>query len=111
MMAAMIPAQNGSLAYKVFKPTEYVAMNSPYLMQNGFFENEVGREENRFGEIAHVWSAYEFMSTKNGDPEQRGINSIQLVFDQGRWWITNILWNSERPDNTIPANLQTKAGS
>lgn len=104
-MAAMLPTQNGTLTYKMFNPKDYVAMNSPYLMQNGFFEKEIGRQENRFGEIAHVWSAYEYSAELNGTPEQRGINSIQLVFDQGRWWITNILWNSERPDNKIPENL------
>jgi hypothetical protein len=40
--------------------------------------------------------------------EVKAYNSIQLVFDQGRWWITSILWNAERNDNPQPKELQKK---
>ena len=39
----------------------------------------------------------------------RGINSIQLVRDGKRWWIASVVWDTERPDNPIPADYQ-KAG-
>ena len=58
----------------------------------------------QFGNIVHVWSTYE--SRHNADdatPFARGINSIQLLKDGDRYWIVNILWDSERPSNPIPA--------
>ncbi|AHM62653.1 peptidase M61 domain protein [Flammeovirgaceae bacterium 311] len=105
LMAAMVPLQDGKLAFKAFKPNEYKEMNGPYFSNNGFFEEEIGREIKYFGEMAHVWSAYHFKPAPDANPEQRGINSIQLVYDQGRWWISNILWNAERKDNPIPETL------
>jgi len=104
-MAAMVPIPGGKVALKTFKPQEYQAMNSPHFVNSGFYEIEIGRVQEMFGEIAHVWSAYEFKSAPDARVEQRGINSIQLVKDQNRWWITNILWNAEREDNKIPDNL------
>lgn len=104
-MGAMVPTQDGKLIYKTFTPKEYQAMNAPHFKNNAFYEEEIGKEIHSFGEIAHVWSAYHFKATADGNPEQRGINSIQAVYDQGRWWITNILWNAEREDNLISGGL------
>lgn len=101
-----IAAQPGATPYMIsMTPDEYQEKNAPFFMESGFFEEEIGRKSEKFGEIAHVWSAYQFKLKEDGEPAQRGINSIQLVFDQGRWWISNILWNSERPDNQIPEDL------
>ena len=42
----------------------------------------------------------------NGDkPFDRGVNSFQLLNDGKRWWIVSIFWDSERPDNPLPAKL------
>jgi hypothetical protein len=38
----------------------------------------------------------------------RGINSIQLWNDGKRWWIVNIFWQSETPDNPIPEKYLSK---
>jgi len=32
----------------------------------------------------------------------RGINSFQLMNDGKRWWVINIYWQAETPDNKIP---------
>lgn len=103
-MQALAPSNNGLFMVSM-TPEEYKEQNAPFFMNSGFFEEEIGRTVDQFGEIAHIWSAYQFSTKENGEPEQRGINSIQLVFDQNRWWITNLLWNSERADNPIPAEL------
>jgi len=51
--------------------------------------------------MAQVFSTYESRHEKDGAPFARGINSIQLLWDGGRWWVATILWDSERPDNPI----------
>jgi hypothetical protein len=32
----------------------------------------------------------------------RGINSIQLLYDDSRWWIVTVYWQHESPEDPIP---------
>lgn len=105
VMAAMIPTASGELAYKTFTPKEYQAANSPYFLQNDFFEKEIGREEKQFGEIANVWSIYAYSSSPEAESQERGVNSFQLAYEQDRWWIVNILWNAESEKNKLAEHL------
>jgi len=42
-------------------------------------------------------------AVENGTvPFMRGINSIQLLNDDNRWWIINIYWTQESEENPIP---------
>src|SRR5262249_39835329 len=77
---------NGEFACKIMTNDEYIRQMDGWLVDNGFFEKEVHRVEDRFGNIAHVFSTYE-SRRKADDPEpfMRGINSIQLLFDGKRW--------------------------
>jgi hypothetical protein len=68
----------------------------------GFFEVEIHRVVQRFGNIAHVMSTYASSTTPDGEPFTRGINSIQLTWDGSRWWIVSWIFDSERPDHPIP---------
>ena len=54
-------------------------------------------------------SAYHFKLEPNGAPAERGVNAIQLVYDQGRWWIASLIWNTESDKNKIPASLLPQA--
>lgn len=81
----------------------YIARVEPYFVENGFYEKEVARRTERFGQIAQVWSTYESRHSES-DPEPfiRGINSIQLFNDGARWWIVTIYWQHESPDAALP---------
>ena len=68
----------------------------------GFYEREIHRIVHRFGNVAHVMSTYASSATPGGETFDRGINSIQLVWDSQRWWIVSWTFDSERPDNPIP---------
>jgi len=86
----------------------FIARVGDYLEKNGFFEREIARRTEQFGHIAHVWSTYE--SRHNEDdpqPFMRGINSIQLVYDDNRWWIVTIYWQHESSDDPIPEIYQS----
>lgn len=104
-MSALNPGKSGQLVYRSMTPAEYKDMNGPFFSQNGFWEEELGREVHQFGELATIVSAYQFRLQEGGEPQTRGVNSIQLVYDQGRWWIASLIWNTEREDNKIPENL------
>ncbi len=69
----------------------------------GFFEREIARRTDCFGNVCHVFSTYESRhSPTDAKPFERGINSIQLLRDGSRWWIASVTWDAERPDNPIP---------
>ena len=67
-----------------------------------FYEEEIHRTTQRFGNVAHVWSTYSWRRSLEGPVEGRGINSIQLYYDGTRWWITAWIFDSERAGNPVP---------
>ena len=77
---------------------EYSADTSPFFEANDFYEVETSRRIDLFGNIAHVWSAYEARrSPDDADVERRGINSIQLFRDPDRGWrIIHMIWDNAR---------------
>lgn len=101
-MGAISEAEDGALRYVSMTPDQYIDRNDEYFKKNGFWEEEIGRRVFQFGEIATVQTSFEIKAKKDGEVNRRGVNSVQLVYDQDRWWITNITWNSEREDNAIP---------
>jgi hypothetical protein len=105
--ARLIPTgrrRDGSTGARVIDAEGYIASSGPFLENEGFFEREVARRSERFGNIAHVFSTYESRHTPaDAAPFARGINSIQLYHDGTRWWVMTVMWDSERPDNPIPA--------
>jgi hypothetical protein len=90
---------------------EFVAASSKAVAAQGFYEKEIARRTESFGKIMHVFSVYESRhAADDAKPFTRGINSIQLFNDGKRWWVVNVLWDSERTDNPIPdAYLPAKA--
>ena len=94
---------SGESGHRVVDVEGYIANSGPYLEKNGFFEREIARRFERFGNVAHAFSTYESRhKAEDPEPFTRGINSIQLFHDGQRWWVVNVLWDSERPDNPIP---------
>lgn len=104
--ARLIPTgkrPSGESGARVLDVEGYISNAGPYLEKNGFFEREIARRTESFGNIAHVFSTYD--SRHNADdakPFSRGINSIQLVFEDKRWWVVTIFWDAETPDKPIP---------
>lgn len=95
--------KNGQVRHAVMTPDDYVHGTEPYFRQHAFYESEVARQTERFGNIAHVFTTYASRRDPKGAPFERGINSVELLNDGSRWWILTISWDSERPDNPIPA--------
>jgi hypothetical protein len=74
----------------------------------GFHERELVRRIERFGNVAHVWSSYASRyAADDPEPFTRGINSFQLAYHGGRWWVMTIMWDVERADNPIPPEYLT----
>lgn len=102
---AMLPLVRGQGGMQVVSMTvdDYVQRAGAMLERDGFFEQEIAREVLQFGDLAHVWSTYEVRRTlADAQPLLRGINSIQLVREGGRWWLLGIGWEQEADAGPIP---------
>lgn len=104
--AKLIPSgKNKAGVYQVnyMSPEDYIKSSNKWFASNGFYEKEILRRVEYFGNIVHVFSSYECFHTETDEePFMRGINSIQLLNDGNRWWIVNIYWTQETKDNPIP---------
>jgi hypothetical protein len=110
--ARLIPtgkAQDGKGMARVLTVEEYIQRSGPYLEKNGFFEREIGRVQEQYGNIVHLMSAYDSKNKLEDEkPFARGINSFQLFNDGSRWWVVTIYWQSETPEHSIPARFLNK---
>ena len=104
--AKLIPSgtnRQGVVGVRYMTKDQYIQTSGKWLLENGFFEKEIGRKTDQFGNMAQVFSTYESFKTKEDkEPFMRGINSIQLLNDGKRWWIINIFWQGENPKQPIP---------
>lgn len=96
--------ENGNVSILVMDVAGFEERTKEILRENDFWEIEIAKKVDRFGNIAQVFSTYEAKRNPN-DTEliKRGINSIQLYHDGNRWWIMSVLWDDERPGNPMPA--------
>lgn len=105
--ARLIPTgrrADGSGGMRVWSAEEYIQVAGTSLERDGFFEREIGRKLERYGNVVHLMSAYDSKRTLNdAAPFARGVNSFQLYFDGKRWWVVTIFWEQETPANPIPA--------
>jgi hypothetical protein len=94
----------GKAWIKIMSLDEYAENTTPFFAANNFYEVEIARRIDVFGNMAHVWSAYEARTALgNAKPERRGINSIQFYRDAtGRWQIMSMIWDNEREGLALP---------
>ena len=104
--AHLIPSgkgADGSVGLQMLTPDEYIERSGPFLLANGFHEQEIGRKTEQYGVITHVFSTYDSRRTLADEkPFARGINSIQLLNDGNRWWIINVFWMGETEEFPLP---------
>lgn len=65
------------------------------------YEIELKRDVRRFGNIAQVWSAFEIRTDREAPTNNRGLNSIQLHFENERWFIDSWTVQMETVNNTL----------
>jgi hypothetical protein len=102
--ARLIPSfksKDGKVALRSLTPAQYAESFSKN-MKTGFFEGELFRVTNEYGNIVHVFSTYETREQKGGPVTMRGINSIQLLKTELRYYVVNIFWSGETKENPIP---------
>lgn len=104
--ARLVPMAKGKdgMAPRVLTIDDYVQRAAPVLERDGFFEQEVAQRVEVFGDLAHAWSTYETRRAVGDErPFLRGINSVQMVRQGGRWHVLHIAWEQESDGGPIPA--------
>lgn len=83
---------------RIMGRADYRADTQPFFDATDFYEVEVERRIDVFGNMAHVWSIYEARTRpEDATPERRGVNSIQLYRQpDGRWRVLHMIWDNER---------------
>lgn len=100
-----IPDGNTKMQYLSIE--DYIQNSIPWMLQNGFYEKEMKRKVNHFGNMAQVFSSYEcFHSLSEEKPFMRGINCIQFVFDGSCWKVAGIFFEQESLENPIPGDFE-----
>lgn len=107
-MMAVGKTRAGEVRKHVLTVEDYIRLNAPILEERGFFEREIARRTETFGDIAHVFSTYESRwRADDAKPFARGVNSLQLWNDGKRWWVLTILWQDESSTTPLPDKYTT----
>jgi hypothetical protein len=84
----------------------FIAQRRPLLTDGrltGFTEKETAAQTWACGNIAGRCSVYEKSGMLDGVAfAKRGIKNLQFVRLDGRWWISALAWDDERPGLVIP---------
>ena len=99
-----IPPGGTHLADVVFLSLDQYADGSDaQTAKEGFFDRNPANEVEQFGVMAHVYSTYESRANpEEANPTARGIKSFELLHRADRWYIVQVYWDSERPENPLP---------
>ncbi|MEW6165928.1 MAG: hypothetical protein AB1642_12780 [Pseudomonadota bacterium] len=102
-LMVIMPRQEGGFGLRAMTVEDYISRNMSAFNTSGFYEREIARTTESFGQLAHVFSTYELLRSPNdARPFMRGINSIQLAHDGKRWWIANLVWRAEDGGLALP---------
>ena len=93
--------ETGDLTLKTLTPEDYVQLFTTRIT-TGFFERELHRTSETYGTVTHAFSTYETKERKDGPVTNRGINSIQLFYDNHRYYVINIFWCAESMGFPLP---------
>ena len=96
---------DGSTFIISWSEEEFIRDAGTIFAKDPFYENAIVNQPQSYGGMTQVLSSYESHRAPGDKPFERGVNSFQLLNDGNRWWIVSIFWDSERPDNPLPAKL------
>lgn len=85
---------------------DFIELLHDSYYEDGYLEYETGKTIEEFNGIANVFQSFYGKDSKG--EEARGINSYQLVYFKGRWWIVNLLWTLETDKVKIPKRYLRK---
>ena len=102
-MGAVGAKPGGEFVHRSMTVEDYIVRATKPFSEAGFFESEMARTSDTFGQITQVFSTYEARKAPtDAKPFIRGINSLQMYNDGTRWWIISLLWRAEDDKLSLP---------
>ncbi len=89
----------GNAVHQVYSLGQFVRLGMKFYETDGFIEYEISSIIEEYNGLATVFQGY---YAKELDYEEKGVNSYQLFFDGSRWWITSLIWTSDRNGIQLP---------
>lgn len=96
--------RTGPADVTVLSMEDYIARSSNGAPAS-FFEIPIAYDVQSFGRMSHVYESYGLHHTRDDQPYVRGVNSFELLSDGTRFYVLQVFWDTERPDNPLPARL------
>lgn len=85
---------------------DFIAFNErARVVERGFTEKIVRMDTTVFRDIANVFVLYEASITDSERPPTIGVDSIDLIRKDGRWWIASIVNDLPTAEHPVPARL------
>lgn len=93
--------------FVVHTPADFAALVDSFTVvggpnDKGFAEEQIHYVLHRYGDVAQVFSTYQKHFWDDDNILGRGLNSFQLVYNNGRWWVAGIAWDEEVGAGPIP---------
>lgn len=104
MIITRVP-KDGPADVTVLSMEDYVKRSSGSATPQSFYEIPIAYDVESFGRMTHVYESYGLHHAKDDKPYVRGVNSFELLSDDTRYYVLQVYWDTERPDNPLPAKL------
>jgi hypothetical protein len=101
-LVPLVKKPDGTFTHRTLAVEDYAKNGAEYFRKEGFYESELARRTEQFGQLAVVFTTYASRHAPDEKPFARGINSMTFYNDGKRWYCLSVIWDSERPDNPIP---------
>ena len=100
--------EDGKKLYETVGLNNFLASLTDEYYSNGYSETGKGYIIEEFNGVAHVMES--FYGKDSESEEGCGVNSYQLVYSKGRWWVANMVWTmSEKGKEGIPKKYLTSS--
>jgi hypothetical protein len=100
------PAKRAVITTKEFIDSFKSDLDVYKMRETGFWERVVNTTTTQFGDTAVALVVFEVRVEKDGEkPMGRGLDTVSMVRSDGRWWVTSINTDWERPGQALPKEL------
>ena len=87
---SMVGKEDGAYSQETMGLDEFLETLTDEYYSLGYHEESTGAIVDEYNGMAQVIQSFE---GKDSDNETgKGVNSYQLVYSEGRWWIANMVW-------------------
>lgn len=93
---SMVGQEDGVFMQETMGLDEFLATLTDEYYSLGYHEEGMGEIVEEYNGMAQVIQSFEGMDSEN--ETGKGVNSYQLVYSEGRWWIANMVWAMSADD-------------